>query len=183
MNGKFSLYLLYAIIIMILIFLLVIYKRRKSIVDNDEDIQIICGNISVFSDKDSKITIIPYVKDKYGAGRALPEIYYLKPPYKKAVFGQTIREAMNLCESGSPCTNNELMVKLGFLDWKEFSRGKKNISIHFQKGRGIVFTTTIRKEDGSYVFNSTRYGRTIPANATNNELGEVYSKLVKWCKC
>jgi hypothetical protein len=138
--------------------------------------------VSAFFDKEGNATVISYVKDKYGMGRATGVPLFLKSPYPEEKLGQIIRAAMKNCENGAACPDNELMSHLNFKGWKQFSEGRKNISIHYQEGKGIVFNTTRRKADGAYHFNYMGEKR-IENDVTDRELGKVTLELLQFCRC
>ncbi|MCX7710776.1 MAG: hypothetical protein N2484_13135 [Clostridia bacterium] len=163
-------------------FLLIKYKNRKKKVISGT-IQSICdGNVSVFFDKDNNVTIIPYAKDKYGVGRAVEKPHILKTPYRAQELGCWVRKLMAVCRNGKPCSNEQLMIMLNFPGWKEFTVGKRNISIHYQREYGVVLNSTIRRQDGSYQFNSVGAARTVPPDITDKQLGEALLGLLDQCR-
>lgn len=185
MNGDFNIYLSY--IIMISCFLagvlaLIILKMRKRSVPKVKKSFILAGSISAFFDKEGNVTIIAYVKDKFGVGRATGYPLCLKYPYNAEKLGQLLRQSMKLCETGVPCSDIELMTNLGFNGWKEFTEGKRNISVHYQGGYGVVFNTTIRKSDGSYQFNNSGLENISRNDVTDKELGQTLLNLLPRCR-
>lgn len=185
MNDNFLLYLI-CIVLGMFIFLaltvMFIIRVRKGFAGERKPQAISCGSVSVFFDEDKNITIIPYVKDKYGTGRATENIRYLNYPYNTEKLGNSVRSAMMSCSGASHCKGNDLMNKLGFSSWKDFSAGKRNISIHYIEGKGIVFNTTTRKSDGSYQFNSLGPEKLLESCVSDNELGQMILELLKRCR-
>jgi len=104
-------------------------------------------------------------------------------PYSAERLGKAVRKAMNGCLTGTPCNNAELMAILEFNDWKDFSKGKRNISVHYNEQHGVVFNTTRRKADGSYHFNSLGLECTLPPDTRDRELGDALIGLLKRCRC
>ena len=185
MENSFWVYLLYlafAIVLFAGIFTLIIIKIRNRGKGKVSRKSIRCGNISMLFDKSGNVVIIPDVKDKFGAGRALDTPAFLDVPYNAAKLGQAVLCSMKLCESGTPGSDGELMSRLGFIGWKEFSEGRRNISVHYHDGYGIVFNTTKRKDDGAYQFNHPGFEKVMSADATDKELGEMILTLLPRCK-
>ena len=165
-----------------LILIILKLKKRNTKTSKVKYDEINGGSVSAFFDKGNNITIIPYVKDKFGVGRATTNSLPLGYPYTPEKLGQALRASMNSCISGIPSTDKELMASLKYNSWNEFSQGKRNISVHFQDGYGIVFNTTIRRYDGSYQFNYTGFDRIAKSDATNKELGEMLLNLLPRCR-
>ena len=134
MDLKNIIYLVLIIIISIICTYLLFYYKKINIFyfkireKNKEEIiyeEIHCGNVSAFFDNKLNVYIISYVKDLEGIGRATNNIQFLMSPYKEEKLGEIIRTSMNNCKSSFPCNNKEIMHKLGFENWEDFSKGKK----------------------------------------------------------
>jgi hypothetical protein len=176
----FFLILLACILLGVLVFIIrKIVKHKRSITKPDP---IQCGNLTVLFDMELNAVMIPYVKDKYGMGKATDSPKFLKYPYSKEQLGSTLRLCMKVCQNGTPCTNAELMTNLGFRNWKDFSEGKRNISVHYKEEHGIIFNTTRRNVDGAYQFNQFGFEKVINNNATDKEIGEVVFGLLPRCR-
>lgn len=185
MGNDFSVYLVYIILIggALLALMFLILKKIKNgshSVAKAETIQ--NGNIGVFFDKDENVIIIPYAKDKYGVGRAVASPVLLNKPYNMEKLGLTIRCSMKLCENSEICSDNDLMAVLKFPGWKEFSEGKRNISVHYHEGYGVVFNTTRRRVDGSYQFNFFGFEHVVQSDIANKQLGEEVLSLLSRCR-
>jgi len=185
MNRDFTVYLFYIVLAVCLIIGLLVFiilKIKEHIAEQKKPEPIKCGNISVLFDQDMNVTIIPYAKDKYGRGKAVGGPQFLAQPYKPEALGRIVRYSMKLCEGGVTCTDNELMSRLSFKGWKEFSEGKRNISVHYQEKHGIVFNTTRRRDDGAYQFNYNGFEKIVNADARDGELGEILMLLLRRCR-
>lgn len=186
MDENYIKYLIFIVLVLcffVFFMIFVLSKRKKQFKKNQKIEPIRCGNISVFMDMGNSITIIPYVKDKFGVGRALANPQIVKAPYSNEKVGQVIRYSLHLCKDGTPDSKNELASKLHFTSWKDYSEGKKNLSIHFQDGLGLVLNTTRRKPDGSYQFNKTGFDKVLNSDADDVELGEMVLNLLRYCRC
>ena len=153
---------------------------KKIISVNNEPIKY--GNISVLFDRDKNVVIIPYVKDLSGMGKATDKPTILNYPYSKEELGATVRLNMKKCQKGVPISDSQFVNYLGSKGWKEFSEGKRNISIHYKEGYGVIFNTTRRRIDGSYQFNKFGYEKIVDNNINNNDLGNVIIELLPRCK-
>ncbi|MDP4095115.1 MAG: hypothetical protein Q8920_17390 [Bacillota bacterium] len=185
MGASFSTYLIYILLISLFVttsLLLFLKRRNNKNVEEKAHRMIMAGNVSVFFDETGSVTIIPYVKNNYGIGKAVAQPVMLCYPYKSDKLGEAIRTAMKLCENGIPGTDAELMGKLNFRDWKDFSRNKRNISVHFDDNYGLVMNSTRRLVDGSYQFNFSRMEMNIGRNSTNIEIGEAILSLLPRCR-
>ena len=180
--GTYLFYILLVIIVFLILLLTILNRMKKRKKGNIKPPCIEAGNIGAFFDKEKNVSIIPYVMDKYGMGRATGDIVLLSYPFQAERLGNAMRKAMSMCNNGVACKDEELMSKLGFRGWKEFSEGKRNISVHYQKGHGIVFNTTRRKVDGSYQFNHFGFEKTVNNDATDKELGNLLMVLLQRCK-
>lgn len=183
MNGEYSKYLLIIILMLTVIpFLYILLKRGGRVKRKEKNEVVIGGNISLFFDRDGNLTVIPYVKDKYGNGRATANVEFLKAPYGRARLGSLAKKSMNGCISDKPCTNKELIGILGSLDWKQFSEGRRNISLYFREGYGLIFNTTTRKTDGAYQFNYNGIEHSLSADVSDDLLGSTLLKLLEKCR-
>ncbi|MCX7923801.1 MAG: hypothetical protein N3B21_17590 [Clostridia bacterium] len=186
MEGNFYKYLFYigVILFSLLGVLWLILRKVKGRARAKQSSQAIdSGSVSILFDKDENVTIIPYSKDKFGVGRAVGSPQFLNKPYNKENLGAIVKHSMNLSRNNIPCTDSELMSGLKSTGWKEFSYGKRNISIHYHEGYGIVFNTTRRNVDGAYQFNYHGFERIAPADVKNKELGEIILELLQRCRC
>lgn len=140
------------------------------------------GSISVFFDRTGNVTIIPYVKDRFGTGRATSGVVFLKNSCSASKLGSAIRSSMESCRGAEPCTNRELLEKLKTRDWVAFSADKRNISIYYKDHYGIVFNTTTRKAEGVYEFNHNGAEKSLPPDTGDKVLGDTVLKLLKKCR-
>lgn len=140
------------------------------------------GSISVFFDRTGNATIIPYVKDKFGSGKATADVVFIQMPYNAKKLGAAIRASMNSCIDASPCSNKELFAKLEAYDWAGFSVDKRNISIYYKESYGIIFNTTRRKIDGAYEFNHNGVERNLAPETDDETLGETVLLLLQKCR-
>jgi hypothetical protein len=185
MQSDYKTYLIYIFIILIVFFsaVLIVKSHIKKRKKRSIKLTVISGgNIGVFFNKEKDVIIIPYVKDKYGKGRATGELISLNSPYNETRLGQAVRQAMSLSACGKPGKDEELMLKLGSRNWKEFSEGKRNISVYFKEGHGIVFNTTRRISDGSYQFNHFGFEKTINNDIPDKDLGILLIQLLQRCR-
>jgi hypothetical protein len=185
MNIEYSGYLLSIILIIAFISLglVFIFKRIGRHSKKGRPVQPVKGgNVSVFFDKAGNVTIIPYVKDKYGSGKATAGVEFIKAPYAERKLGEIIRKSMNSCINSEPCESRELLGKLQSYDWAQFSEGKRNISVYFRQEYGIVFNTTRRKSNGAYEFNNTGVEKSLPADTEDDTLGITLLQLLQRCK-
>lgn len=141
------------------------------------------GNISAFIDKQGNATIIPYVADLFGAGKATSNVCTLYQPYKSGKLGAAIRSSLASCKNGKPIGSLQLMELLQARDWKEFSMDKLNLSVYFKEGRGIAFNSTVRTSKGAYIFNTRGIEHCLPADASDEAIGSSALELTKRCRC
>lgn len=141
-----------------------------------------CGNISIMFDREMNVYIIPYVKDLSGMGKPADKPKKISNPYSKELLGNEIRKGMKACEKNIPCSDAEFMRSLGARGWKEFSEGKRSISIHYRESYGVIFNTTRRRVDGSYQFNKFGFEEVIRNDVSDKEIGETVLKLLQRCK-
>jgi hypothetical protein len=184
-KNNFNTYLIYLFIILVIFLFVVLLAKNRTKKKHTQKtkIQLINnGTIGVFFDKEKNVTIIPYVKDKYGMGRATGDLILLNSPYSEKSLGQSVRQAMLLSKEGNPGKDEELIPKLGTKSWKEFSEGKRNISVHFKEGYGIVFNTTRRISDGSYQFNHFGFEKTVNNDINDKDLGIILIQLLQRCR-
>lgn len=184
MNKDFLIYVFYIgliVVLFIAVFLFLTYYKRKSTTPTARE-KIEDGNVSVFFDNSNNVTVIAYAKDKYGVGRAVEAPQCLNAPYSPEKLGEIIRKSMSLCKNGLPCTSSELMKKLDFRDWKEFSKNRRSISVYYRQETGIVINTTTRRSDGAYQFNVKPYDVALKDDVSNVELGNMVMKLLLRCR-
>jgi hypothetical protein len=186
MLKDYPMYIFYIFVIVVLLAIVfIILRHRKSSSQNTEsDLKntITSGHVSVFFDSGKNVTIIPYKKDKYGVGRAIRDVCTLALPYNWEELGKQLRISLLSCEGGEICTNQELLMLLKSQNWKDFSLGKRNISIHYNTKRGLIFNTTIRLDDGTYRFNSKGYQKVSDSGISDKELGEITLSLLPRCR-
>lgn len=185
METGFLKYIVYIIIcISVLVMLTVLLLRRrvggKSKKQKREPVS--CGNVSVLFDRDMNVTVIPYMKDKYGVGKPIPAPQFFKYPYTSEKLGELLRNSLNLCRKGSPGSGQELMARLNSTDWVEFCEDKRNISVYFNEKHGIVFNSTVRKRDGSYQFNMSGLEKVLDGRASDLDLGNTLLSLLPRCR-
>jgi hypothetical protein len=185
MNSDYSNYLLSIILIIIVVFIGVLFVRGRIRKGRRHEIQVLPvkgGNVSVFFDKAGNVTIIPYVKDKFGSGKATADVEFLKMPYTAQKLGNAVRNSMNLSMNGIKCDTRRLLGILQFYDWQQFSEGKRNISVYFKESYGIIFNTTRRKHDGAYQFNHNGVEMTLPSDTGDETLGNTLIQLLQRCR-
>lgn len=184
MSKAYLLYLIFIPVASLLLLLAVFLRTRRREKQHRQKVQmpISGGNVSVFFGRDNHVVAIPYVKDKFGVGRAVIEVQFLRAPYKAETLGHMVRYALSLCKNGVPSRPDELMSRLGFNDWKEFSLGKRNISVHYIHGIGVVMNTTRRRRDGAYEFNDAGNERILSAETSDRELGQAILELLPRCR-
>ena len=140
------------------------------------------GSVSLFFDKSGNVTIIPYVADLFGEGKATSDVTVLAQPYKPDRLGAAIRNSLASCRNGKPTGSIQLMGKLQSQGWKAFSEGKSNLSVYFREGVGIVFNTTVRTSEGAYIFNTRGIEHSLPSGAGDEEIGSTSLELLKKCR-
>lgn len=140
------------------------------------------SNISVFFDRSGNVTIIPYVPDLFGSGKATTDVTFLVQPFKPEMLGGSIRNSLASCHKGKPSDSIQLMEKLQARDWKSFTEGKLNLSVYCKDGAGIVFNTTVRTAEGAYVLMKKGAEFSLPAGADDISIGLKVLELVKRCK-
>ena len=185
MNSEYKNYLLLIIILIITIpacIVFFIYNRHKSATKDKKSVLVTGGNISAFFDRSGNVTLIPYVKDKYGNGKATSHVEAVRMPYSPDRLGNAVKKSLSGCKNDTPCTNRELLDILGINDWKQFSEDKRNISVYFREGYGLVFNTTTRKSDGAYQFNVMGVEKSMPADTNDFMLGNTLLQLMEKCR-
>ncbi|NLY19179.1 MAG: hypothetical protein GX045_09595 [Clostridiaceae bacterium] len=137
------------------------------------------GNVSVFMDSSGKIDVIPFKLNKFKQGKASHYPLSLKKPYTPEGIGELIRKGLDLSENEKSLTSRELMKSLGFYDWKEYSKGRKSVSVTCTE-QEVALNSTIRRKDGSYAFRVRGFERVLPVEISNSELG---SEVLKMMNC
>lgn len=163
------------------IFVVTMGKHRKKRKSGCTSIN--CGSVSVYFDNEDNVIIIPYVKDRFGVGRATSGVSILRKGLKPGKLGQLLRASMLYCRNAEFCTDKELMSRLGYQNWRDFSEGKRSIAVHFREGTGLVFNTTSRKKDGAYDFNSAGNELVMPPDSDDISLGRALLYLLPRCRC
>ena len=185
MNGDYENYLYIIIFLVIAIpacLLVILINKRRRMGKIKKPLVVNGGNISIFFDRTGNVTVIPYVKDKYGSGKATLNVVTVRMPYSPDNLGYTFKKSLNGCKNSTPCSNSELLDKLGAMDWKQFSSDKRNISLYFREDYGLVFNTTSRQLDGAYRFNINGAEITIPADIEDAVLGSTLLQLLEKCR-
>jgi hypothetical protein len=140
------------------------------------------GSVSLFFDKSGNVTIIPYVADLFGEGKATTDVTLLPQPYKPGRLGAAIRDSLASCKNGKPAGSAKLMTILQFQSWKAFTEGKSNLSIYYREGSGIIFNTTVRTSEGAYIFNTRGIENCLPADAGDEAIGSTSLELLRKCR-
>lgn len=149
-------------------------KRKQKLIDY--------GSVSVFFDKHRNAVVIPYVRDLFGSGRAAPGLQFLKNTYTEEQLGHAVRASMLSCRGAVPLGDRELMKKLNYTSWREFSKGRKSISMYCRGGTKIVITPTVGKDDGTYELRRKRYERILHSDVSNQELGRTILSVLESCR-
>lgn len=184
MSVDYSKYLLVIFLIIIVVAVGVIFLARAGKKGRGASLvkPVTGGSISVFFDRTGNVTIIPYVKDKYGSGKATEDVVFIPMPYNARKLGAAIRTSLNGCCQAVPGTNSELLAKLDAYDWAAFSVDKRNISIYYKESYGIIFNTTRRKIDGAYEFNHNGVEKSLPPVTDDEMLGNTVLLLLQKCR-
>lgn len=170
---------LFAIGIVLLLYLAVkvVSGSEKSREDNKEKM-IPLGNLSCFMDQKGNVHIIPFAVDIYKRGKASGLPLVIEVPFTCSEFGEMIRKGLCISASGKIVESAELMKSLGFYDWKDYSEGKKSVSVTCRE-QEVVLNSTIRRSDGSYVFRVPGYEKTLPRKLSDHALGNAVMELMK----
>jgi hypothetical protein len=136
------------------------------------------GNVSVFMDKKGNIDVIPFSLDKLKRGKASEYPLFLKSPFTAAELGASVRRGLLLSSSGKRLESEELMKTLGFYAWKDYSAGKKSVSVICNNGE-IALNSTIRHTNGTYSFRIKGYEKKLPENPSDELLGKEVLALMK----
>ncbi len=169
-----------AVIAAALIF--IVKKSRRHSSGKSAKIQVDGGNVSIFFDRKRNAIMIPYVPDKYKAGKATDSIVWLDMPYKTDTLGRSVKDAMISCKNAKPVDNTALMDQLGTRGWKEFTEGKLSISVYYREDSGILMNSTVRTPEGAYVFMTKGPELCLPAGVEDAELGDALLELLKRCR-
>ncbi len=149
---------------------------------NSTQTRVDIGNVSILFDKRRNVVLIPYVTDKYRSGRATTDIIWLDMPYNSVALGKAVRSAMASCKKGKPAVNAELMSRLGARDWKEFTEGKRSVSIYCKDSKMILMNSTVRIPDGAYLFTTRGYEVCLPAVSDDGFIGDAVLELLTKCR-
>lgn len=185
MSDNYTKYLLLMILVIIgavAVGMALMARSRKTEVKAAECKPVDFGSASVFFDKSGNATIIPYVADLFGEGKATADVTVLPQPYNSGSLGAAIRDSLASCRGGKPAGSAVLMAKLQSDGWKTFSEGKSNLSIYYKEGAGIVFNTTVRTSEGAYIFNTRGIEHCLPADADDEKIGRTSLELLKRCR-
>lgn len=158
-----------------------ILSNSKKNTDDREEFQIVNGNVSVFMDKRGNIDIIPFSLDRLKVGKASEYPLSLKSPFTASELGASVRKGLLLSSSGKRLESEDLMKKLGFYTWKDYSAGKKSVSVICKDGE-IMLNSTIRHSNGSYSFRLGGYERKLPEDPSDEVLGKEVLELMKVSK-
>lgn len=165
-------------IIVILFILVVITSGRRQNVPETAPRPVPPGNVSVFMDRKGNLHIIPFFMDKLKRGRASEAPVLLAAPYSSEEVGSAVRKGLALSDTGKSLTSEELMKNLGYYDWKDYSKEKKSVSVTCKNGE-VVFNSTIRRPDGSFVFRIQGYEKVLPEKLSDSALGGSVLELMK----
>ncbi len=155
-------------------------SREKSRGDNAENL-VPHGNVSCFMDEKGKVHIIPFATDQYRRGKASGFPLTLEVPFTRSEFGEMIRKGLFMSGSGKSIESPELMKCLGFYDWRDYSEGKKSVSVSCRE-QEVILNSTIRRSDGSYVFRVPGYEKTLPRKLSDQALGDAVMELMKFSR-
>lgn len=184
MSGGYPSYLLAIVIIVVAVpagcvFFLRPGRKRRA----ERLISLVtCGSISVFFDRAGNVTIIPYVKDRFGAGKATAGVVSLRVPYSASKLGRAVRASMDGCRGAEPGSSQELLERLKSHDWAAFSAGKRNISVYYSENHGIVLNTTVKRAEGVYEFSRRGVEMSLSPDTEDKILGDAVLELLKKCR-
>jgi len=136
------------------------------------------GNVSIFMDNSGKIDVIPFNFNKLKQGRASDFPLTIRKPYTKDKVGALIREGLKLSSNEKSLSSKQLMETLGFFDWKDYSKGKKSVSLTCRK-QEVALNSTIRRSDGSYAFRVRGFEKVLPDKLSNDELCNEVLNMIK----
>lgn len=143
------------------------------------------GYLSILFDRGRNVIFLPYVRDMSGYGRAVSDPLaplMLNVPYESSKLGALARKGLKMCEGAIPGSDEELMQKLNFRNWKDFSEGKRCISVYHAAGDVIVLNTTTRNPDGVYQFNVNGREQVIRNDITDQEFGDMLLVMLQKCR-
>ncbi len=164
---------------MTVLFILVrITRGRGQNTPKMETVPVPSGNVSVFMDIKGNMHIIPFSMDKLKRGRASDYPVTLTVPYSSGEAGNAVRKGLILSGTGKSLSSEELMRNLGYYDWKDYSKEKKSVSVTCKNGE-VVFNSTLRRPDGSFVFRVRGYERVLPDRLSDADLGRTVLELMK----
>jgi len=143
----------------------------------EEKLSLPQGNVSIFMDDGGRMDIIPFSIDKFKQGKASDYPLSLTKPYTPDRIGDLIRKGLVLSKSEKSLTSKDLMESLGFYDWREYSKGKKSVSVSCTN-QEVALNSTIRRNDGSYAFRVRGYEKVLPVEISNSELGLEVLKMM-----
>jgi len=141
------------------------------------------GFASLFFNNSNGLVIIPYAKDMDGKGRAMDGIVMMQYPFEKEELAYALSSTINIDKETNVFTDKELVKKLGTKEWKDFTSGKRYISVRYEEDCGLIFNTTSRNPDGSYRLNCPGgIEKIVNMDASVDELEEVIMNLLEKCK-
>ncbi len=181
----FSIYLLYLLLIIgffIILFYIISAKLNKNKETKNDNKKVEGGSTSIFFDKDENAIFLPYANDIRGVGRAVDGPVFIKSKADEQILGQALRKVMEMSMANKPLSNQDLMDRLKYKGWKEFSSGKRNVSVHFKMNKGLIFNSTIRRSDGAYKFNNAGYEKILADDASDSEMGKTILIILKRCR-
>ncbi|HEY8500024.1 MAG TPA: hypothetical protein VIL89_05350 [Clostridia bacterium] len=152
--------------------------NSKQNFNDRENFHIADGNASVFMDKKGNIDIIPFSLDNLKRGKASEYPLSLKSPFSVTELGAYVRKGLLLSSGGKRLESEELMKTLGFYTWKDYSAGKKSVSVICSDGK-VVLNSTVRHTDGTYSFRIKGYEKKLPGNLSDELLGKEVLELMK----
>ena len=165
-----------ALIIILFMMVRITTGRSKGLPENPPE-PIPSGNVSIFMDIKGNMHIIPFAMDKLKNGRASEYPVTLTVPYSPEEAGIAVKKGLGLADTGKSLSSEDLMKNLGYYDWKDYSKGKKSVSVTC-KNSEVVMNSTIRRPDGSFVFRIQGYERVLPDRVADKELGEAVLELM-----
>ncbi len=136
------------------------------------------GNISVFMDKKGNIDIIPFSLDKLKRGKASDYPISLQRPFSAAGLGSAVRDGLTRSVGKKYLSSEELMRSLGFYHWRDYSNGRKSVSVICRE-KNVVIHPTIRRIDGSYVFRTKGFEKVLSEELSDEVLGKAILEKMK----
>lgn len=169
--------MIWAALVLLIVIVYIVVKIPYGKNSTEEPLRLPEGNVSIFMDGSGNIDVIPFCLDKFKQGKASDYPLSLKKPYTPDNVGELIRKGLELSENKRSLTSRELMESLGFYDWKDYSKGKRSVSVTCTKQEAAL-NSTIRRNDGSYSFRARGFEKVLPVEISNRELGSEVLKMM-----